>query len=176
MIRTYKALGVVLRQINFGEADRLLTVFTKQYGKLRLMAKGVRKTTSRKRGHLEVFSHASLACVTGKNIDLITEAETINHYPFLGKNLNRVRIAYLFAELIDQLTAENQENQEVYYLLNEAFSQLNSLKAPQDLIINFEKKLLQSLGFGLPSTLTREALEDHINSITDKNINSNKLK
>ncbi|MFH0943080.1 MAG: DNA repair protein RecO [Candidatus Beckwithbacteria bacterium] len=176
MIKTYKAVGVVLRQINLGEADRLLTIFTQQQGKLRLMAKGVRRLTSRKRGHLEAFTLVSLSCVAAKNLDLITEAATINNFPVLRKNLNRVRIAYLFAELIDQLTAENQENSAVYHLLIRSLSQLNAAVAPQNLILNFEQKLLEILGFGLPQTISQEALEAHIYAITEKTLNAKKIK
>lgn len=149
MIRTYKTLGVVLRQVNIGEADRILTVFTKDYGKLRLVAKGVRKLTSRKRGHLELFSQASLVCAKAKNLDLITEAEAINNFPRLRRNLNRVRIAYLFCELVNDLTGENQEHREVYELLRDALSQLNGVAAGSNLIVKFESRLLELLGFGL---------------------------
>lgn len=176
MIKIYKTVGIVLNQKNFSEADRLLTVFTKDFGRLRLLAKSVRKLTSRKRGHLELFSQIKIVCVKGKNLDLIIEAETINHFPLLRQNLNRVRIAYLFSELVNDLTAENQEHNDVYELILNNLFLLNSSTVPRNFILNFEKQLLQILGFGLPSTLTQSSLETHISSITEKPLNSKKIR
>ena len=176
MIKTYKTVGLILNQKNFFEADRLLTVFTKDFGRLRLLAKSVRKLTSRKRGHLELFSQVKIVCAKGKNLDLITEAETVNNFPVLRRNLNRVRIAYLLCELVNDLTAENQEHDDVYQLLLNNLLLLDSSSAPQNLIFNFEKSLLELLGFGLPHILSRSSLESHISSITEKPINSKKIR
>ena len=176
MIKTYKTVGIVLNQKNFFEADRLLTVFTKDFGRLRLLAKSVRKLNSRKRGHLELFSQVKIVCAKGKNLDLITEAETVNNFSTLRRNLNRVRIAYLLCELINDLTAENQEHEDVYNLLWLYLAQLNSPAAPKNLIFNFEKSLLELLGFGLPNSLSRTSLEAHIQSITEKPLNSKKIR
>lgn len=176
MIKTYKTVGIVLNQKNFFEADRLLTVFTKDSGRVRLLAKSVRKLNSRKRGHLELFSQVKIVCAKGKNLDLITEAETINNFPYLRQNLNRVRIAYLLCELVNDLTAENQEHEDVYNLLLFYLTQLNSTVAPKNLIFIFEKSLLEFLGFGLPRTLSQSSLEAHISSITEKPLNSKKIR
>ncbi|MDZ7586461.1 MAG: DNA repair protein RecO [Patescibacteria group bacterium] len=176
MIKTYKTVGIVLNQKNFSEADRLLTIFTRDFGRLRLLAKSVRKLTSRKRGHLELFSQVKIVCAKGKSLDLIIEAETINNFSQLRQNLNRVRIAYLLCELVNDLTGENQEHEDVYNLLLFYLAQLNSASAPKNLIFNFEKSLLELLGFGLPRTLTQSSLESHISSITEKPLNSKKIR
>jgi len=176
MHRSYKTEAIVLKRTNFSEADRLLTVFTKHQGKLKLIAKGVRKLTSRKKGHLELFTQVKLQIAKTKSIDIITEAETINNFSNLRKNLNRVRIAYLFSELIDQLTAEGQEHQDVYHLFLQNLTTLNSQSAPKNFILNFEKQLLQLLGFGLPQKHDRPSLERHIYSIIERPLNSKKLK
>lgn len=175
MSRSYRTQGVILKRISFGEADRLLTVFTDKHGKLKIVAKGVRRLNSRKKGHLELFCQSRIFLAKGKNLDLVTEAETIDTFPKLRKNLNRVKIAYLFCELVDQLTAENQSHPQVYELLVNNLQALNSDTAPKDLIIDFEKQLLQILGFGLPRQTSRQALESHIISITDRPLKSLKL-
>jgi len=176
MIQSYKTQGIILKRLNFSEADRLLTVFTKDLGKIKLLAKGIRKIQSKKRGHLELFTFANLQIAKAKNLDIITEADTINLFSHLKNNLNRLRIAYLLAELVDQLTAEEQEHPEVFDLLLDSFTILDSQSASPDLILNFEKQLLQLLGFGLPKTITRQSLETHIASITEKTLNSKKIK
>ncbi len=176
MLRSYKVEAIVLKRSNIGEADRLLTVFSRDYGKLRLVAKGIRRLTSRKKGHLELFNRVKLQIASGKNLDLITEAETVDSFPRLRRNLNRVRIAYLLLELVDKLTAENQEHADVYQLLLDNLSRLDSQQAPPDLIEKFETNLLSVLGFGLPSRPGRASLEAHILRITEKPLNSKKLK
>ena len=112
----------------------------------------------------------------GKSLDLITEVETLNNFKNLRQNLNRVRVAYLLCELTDQLTAEGQEHPEVYRLLLESLAKLNSASAPKNLIEQFEAKLLTYLGFGLTPAPSRASLEAHIASITDKHLNSKKIK
>ena len=77
MIRSYKATAIILKRTNFSEADRLITIFTKKHGKLTLIAKGIRKLTSRKKGHLELFTLAQLQIAKTKSIDIITEAATV---------------------------------------------------------------------------------------------------
>lgn len=176
MAKTYRTQAIILKRINVNEADRLITIFSKDYGKQKLIAKGIRKITSRKKGHLELFTLVKLLVVKGKNLDLITEAETVANFPQLRQNLNRVRIAYLLAELIDKLTAENQEQAAVYQLLVDNLTLLNSQEASPDLILNFEKKLLELLGFGLPQTISRQTLETHIVSITETPLNSKKIR
>ncbi|OGD56433.1 DNA repair protein RecO [Candidatus Beckwithbacteria bacterium RIFCSPLOWO2_02_FULL_47_23] len=173
---SYKTEAIVLKRTNFGEADRLVTVFSKHRGKLTLLAKGIRRLTSRKKGHLELFNRVKLQIANGKNLDIITEAETINSFPQLRVNLNRVRIAYLLLELVDKLTAENQEHEAVYALLCATLAQLNSDTASNSLIVDFEARLLTFLGFGLPARPDRASLEAHILAITEKPLNSKKLK
>ncbi len=177
MIRSYKLQGIILKRINFSEADRLVTIFSQRHGKLKLLAKGIRKPTSRKKGHLELFTLTKLQVAKTKSIDIITEAETINSFQSLRQNLNRVRIAYLLAELVDKLTAEEQEHPEVFQLLLDSLTTLNSKSASKEFILNFEKKLLTMLGFGLPKPpVNRLRLETHIASIIEKPLNSKKLK
>ncbi|MFQ5886561.1 MAG: DNA repair protein RecO, partial [Anaerolineae bacterium] len=79
--RLYRAEAIVLRRMNLGEADRLLTLYTPEWGKIRVVAKGVRKPTSRKAGHLELFTHSRLLIAKGRSLDIVTQAETIT--PFL---------------------------------------------------------------------------------------------
>jgi len=168
MPRTYSGQGIVLKRDNFSEADRLVTIFSQRQGKLKLLAKGVRRLTSRKKGHLELFTQVKFLAAKGKSLDLITEVETLNNFKNLRQNLNRVRVAYLLCELTDQLTAEGQEHPEVYRLLLESLAKLNSASAPKNLIEQFEAKLLTYLGFGLPPAPSRASLEAHIASITYK--------
>lgn len=143
----FKTEGIVLKRANYGEADRILTIFTKHFGKITAIAKGIRRTTSRKGGNLELFNQVRIFVAQGRNMDLITEAETINSFRDWRKDLKKVAVAYQLCELIDKLSAEGVENDEVYEILINYFSNLPSITNYQLLITDFELSLLQSLGF-----------------------------
>ena len=174
--KTYRTEGIVLKRINYGEADRILTIFTKHYGKIRVMAKGVRKLSSRKAGSLELFNQSVLFLVKGKNLDLITEAEVVNLFKNWRKDLNKVAVAYYFCELVDKLTPDNQPHPLVFELLRQAFLKLGVLPGSR-LVREFEEKLLNELGFGVPEVLqkTQGSLKSYIESIIEKHLNSPKI-
>ena len=146
--RTYSSEGVILSRKNYGEADRILVVFSKHYGKIRLIAKGVRKTTSRKRGALELFNYIKFFAVNGKNMDLITEVEVKNGFSW-RKDLTKVAVAYHLAEVVGRLTPEHQEHREVFDLLIESYGHLTSVGYWQlfGFIQAFKVRTLEELGF-----------------------------
>lgn len=122
--RVYRTEAIVLRRSDFGEADRLLTVFTPGRGKLRLIAKGARKPSSRKSGHVELFSRGQFLVAVGRELDIVTQAETLEPYLPLREDLARTTYAYYVAELADAFTAEQDENRPLFVLLGEAFGWL----------------------------------------------------
>jgi DNA repair protein RecO (recombination protein O) len=122
--RTYRTEAIVLRRADFGETDRLLTVFTPHRGKLKLIAKGARKPTSRKSGHVELFSLGQFFVAVGRELDIVTQAETIEPYLPLREDLLRTTYAYYFAELADAFTAERDENGPLFGLLKDGFGWL----------------------------------------------------
>ncbi len=145
--KTYKTEGIILKRNNFGEADRIVTIFTKHFGKIPVIAKGIRKITSRKGGNLELFNQVRIFAAKGKNLDIVTEVETINSFRDWRNNLKKVAVAYQLCELVDKLSAEGVENDEVYDLLINSFLNLSPTTNHQSLITNFELSLLQYLGF-----------------------------
>lgn len=146
-MNSYKTEGIILKRINLGEADRILTLFTKHYGKVSLLAKGIRRTTSRKGGNLELFNQVKIFASKGRSLDIVTEVEVINSFKDWRRDLKKVAVAYQLCELIDKLSAELVENQEVYDLLLNGLTNLLPVTDHQSLITNFELSLLQSLGF-----------------------------
>src|SRR5438445_11492344 len=115
--RVYRTEAIVLRQRRLGEADRILTLFTPQYGRLDAVAKGVRKQTSRKAGHLEPLTLTSLLVATGQNLDIITQSETIESFLTLREDLQRVARGLYVAELVDRATPERAEQFPIFQLL-----------------------------------------------------------
>lgn len=118
--RVYRTEAIVLRHSDFGEADRLLTVVTPYRGKLRLLAKGIRKTSSRKAGHLELFMRTQLLVARGRNLDIITQAQIIEPYLALRQDLGRMSNAYYAAEMVDAFSEEQAENEAIYRLFRDA--------------------------------------------------------
>lgn len=146
--RSYKTEGIILARRNSGEADKILTIFTRYHGKIRVVAKGVRKTTSRKRGSLELFNRVIIFLVKGKTFDIITEAEVSDGFRAWRGDLLRVGIAYHFAEVVNKLTREGQEAKEVFNLLVESYVGLSDkdLDVPS-FVDEFKKRVLTELGF-----------------------------
>lgn len=171
MNRNYKTEGIIVRRMNLGEADKLITLFSKHFGKIRLVAKGVRKIKSRKRGNLELFSQVRIMAARGRNLDLITEVEPLKTFKKFRQDLKRTSMAYYFCELVDRLTAEGQANKEIYNLLDSA---LASLDQTSDLpnVREFEESLLVILGFGVPQRLKNSSLtlRPYIEEICERKI------
>jgi len=101
------------------DADRIITVFTPNYGKLELIAKGVRKTTSRKAGHIELFARTQLLLAHGRTFDLITQAELIDPHLPLREDMLRGSMAHYLCELADQFAQEDHEDRALYDLLSD---------------------------------------------------------
>lgn len=110
----YKAEGVVLARRNLGEADRTLTVLTREFGKLVLKAKAVRKTTSRLAGKLEPFTHARFLLARGRALDVVAQVEVVHPHRELRADLVRVGHAWLVAEMTDRLIPEAEPHPEVF--------------------------------------------------------------
>lgn len=142
----FKTEGIVLKRRNFGEADRILTVFSLSRGKITVLAKGVRRITSRRSGNVELLNRVSIFLHPGKNFLILTEASSIQTYQKLKENLTLSTIAFHILELVDKLTAENQENRILYSELVEVLNRLE--RNPRQILVRaFEAKILSNLGF-----------------------------
>lgn len=142
----FKVEGIILKRRNFGEADRILTVFTHQRGKISVLAKGVRRITSRRAGNVELLNRVLIFLHQTKGMPILTEAKAIDTYPKLKDDLTLSTYTFHIIELIDKLTAENQENRILYEHLVEVLRRLGR-KPRQILIRAFEVKILSNLGF-----------------------------
>lgn len=173
-MRIHKIEGFVIKRNNFNEADRILTVFSKQSGKVRIKAIGVRRIASRRSPHIELLNLSFLTVYQGKNIPTLIEAETIESFSDIKKNLKKVGFAYHICELIDKLCAENQENRQVFNLLMDILRKLakeDNIKAAID---EFEINLLGLLGFytSSQSLIPSFNISSFIENITERKLKS----
>jgi DNA repair protein RecO (recombination protein O) len=146
-IRSFRVEAIILRHSNWGEADRLLVMFTLDMGKLRAIAKGVRKPRSRKAGHLEPFTRVSLLLARGRDMMIVTQAETIAAQTPLREDLLLSTYAAYVVELLDRFTYEEGENRALYRLLNDTLTRLSSSDTPDLAVRYYEVRLLDLVGF-----------------------------
>lgn len=145
--RLYSDEGIVLARRSYGEADRILSVYSQNHGRISLIAKGVRKPASRKRGHLEVFSHIKFQAVNGKSLDLITEVETLENFPGVRKSLAKSSLAYYFSEVVGRTTREAESHPELFFLIIKYLHSLTFSANLKQLRVDFVREELETLGF-----------------------------
>jgi DNA repair protein RecO (recombination protein O) len=146
--RSFRAEAVVLRHSDFGEADRLLTLYTREHGKVRAIAKGARKIASRKAGHLEPFTRVKLQLAKGRDLLIVTQAETIDAYPSLREDLTLTGYAAYVLELLDRFVPDEETAlPSLFRLLTETLSRLATDSIPWLTIRSYEMRLLDLLGF-----------------------------
>lgn len=148
--RSYKARGVVLRGRNLGEADRILTLFTLERGKLDAVAKGIRRAKSRMGGRLEFGNEVALTMHAGRSLDIVAGAEIVlEHWRALVEP-ERFGVASLAGEMIDAFCEPDLALPDVYALLVAMLSAVAASSEPAMLLPRFSLRLLQVLGLSPP--------------------------
>ena len=124
-MRNFRTEGIIIKRRNFNEADRILTVMTRDYGKLQIKAAGVRKITSRRAAHIELLNYTILHLYKGKTFSILTEAKMLDDFSQVKGDFEKVGLAYHLCELVDGLCPENQENSKVFFLLQKTLAELS---------------------------------------------------
>lgn len=145
--RSFRVEAIVLRHQDYGEADRLLVLLTQEKGKLHAIAKGVRKPASRKAGHLEPFTCVSLQLARGRDLMIVTQAETVEAYLPLREDLLLASYASYVVELLDRFTYQEGEADQLYRLLKRTLARLCSTADAVKVVRYYEIRLLDLLGF-----------------------------
>jgi len=138
--------GIVLRGYPFGEADRVVVLLSPNNGKIRTVAKGVRKTKSRFGGRLEPFTHVDLILYEGRNLDTITQVAVIEPFPRLRENLDSVVAAGTMVEAVDAVAQEDESSMRLFLLLHRGLRSLEAGHPSPDLITSFLLKLADVVG------------------------------
>jgi DNA repair protein RecO (recombination protein O) len=145
MTRTYQATGIILKGMPLGEADRLLTILSPERGLIRAVAPGARKHKSRLRGRSELFVVNELLIAKGRSLDKITQADTLESYPGLSRDLGKLTASHYLAEVSLCLALSEQPQIELYELLNEHLRRIEQLETSEQLIGHLAQALFHIL-------------------------------
>lgn len=145
--RSFRVEGIVLSHREWGEADRHLTLFTREMGKVQSIAKGVRKPRSRKAGHLEPFNCSSILLARGRGLFVLTQVEAIDTFNELRDDLVLLGYASYIVELLDRFTFGEEENRGLYRLIKNTLRRLNRGDVPEKVVHYYEIRLLDHVGF-----------------------------
>ena len=144
--RRYTTDAIVLSRFDLGEADRVLTLITPEGGKLKAIAKGIRKPTSRIGGSLEPFAELTVALARGRTFDVVTQDSVGHAWLRLRDDLESAATAWYLAELADRSLEERHAAEPLYTLLRRAYELLDVGMAPGRVARWFEMHLLDELG------------------------------
>ncbi len=172
--KTYSSEGFVLARKNFGEGDRILTLYTKDYGKIFVIAKGVRKLTSRKRGGIEIFNKIKFSAVKGKTMDILTEVSVVNSYEPIREDLRRISVSYYICEVLGKVTRDNEKHTEIFSILDEYFKKLEVTGNLKKLRMEFVRDLLVEVGFW-PSSEKMDNPDSVLESVIERKLNSSRV-
>lgn len=147
----YKTEGIIIKTADWGDLDRLFTIYTRGYGKIQARAISVKKKESKLNGSLQCFSCGRFLLAKSKTIDIITDFEVADSYQYLHSNLESLGYAWHFAELADKLIPLPERDENIWRLVSRVFEVLNQKRSDLPKIkIAFEDKLLEFLGHPKP--------------------------
>lgn len=181
MAQTYLVTGVIIKRSNYKEADKWLTLITREKGKIKVLARGLRKLTSKRGGKLELFNLIRLQVAPGKAYLVAAEVETIETFPKFRKDLSKLSLVFTLAEILDVLTAEEQVNINSLGLLTNFLKESEKLSQNdlEELLTRSLGELLRNLGFwdGLyqKEKMTKLSfIESYVETITEHHLRSSK--
>jgi len=145
--RVYQTAGIIIKRHKFGEADRLLTLFTTDCGKVRAIAKGAMRPGSKLGGHVELLTHSQMMLARGRNLDIITQAQAIDNFLPIRDSLELMSCGFYLSELVDAFTEENVEDRELFDLFLNTLLELAEAKDGERILRYFELRLLSHLGY-----------------------------
>jgi len=144
-----KAEGVILRRIKYSETSLIVTVYTQEFGKIGLIAKGARNPKSKFVGSLEPSTYVSLIYYhkDGRDLQMLSEVEPIRSNSSIIKSIRKVAVAFAMVNLVDSVVSDSESNEELFVLLCDALSTLNDSEMDIPILWYFEINLLRQIGF-----------------------------
>ncbi|MBM7855796.1 DNA repair protein RecO (recombination protein O) [Desulfohalotomaculum tongense] len=150
-MKLYQVEAVVLGLKTMREADKIITIFSREYGKQRVVAHGASKATSRKRGAVQPLCHSRMLLYRGRELDSVSQCDGITFFTELRGNLEKLTLALYLCELVDGLSAEYQQNEPLFVLLLTTLGWLNrpfiDLPRAEKMVAGFELKMMGLMGY-----------------------------
>ncbi len=145
--RNYQTEAIVIKKIKLAEADRILTLYTPDYGKIEAVAKGVRRPKSKMAGHLELLTHSQIRLAHGRNLDTIIGSQTIDSFMSLKNDLWLTSLGLYTTELVNQFTVAHIANPRLFQLLLETLRHLSQADNTELVLRYFELQMLDLVGY-----------------------------
>lgn len=176
-MNSYSDVGIVLKRLNLGEADKLITFYTLRHGKVTAIARGLRKPTSKRAGSLELFNVVKTSFIKGKGeLDTLAEVQILESHSGWRKHLGRVNLAYQLVEVVDKLTPDHQPHPEIFEILSLALSQIGNFGQDWEVKIkNLKLKILIELGYWPVAKEFTGEVDEFIESLINRPLNSPRL-
>ncbi len=145
--KNYGSVAIDLSKKDYNETDRLITLFTKDFGKITLLAKSARQPKSRKRGFLEIGNVIAFQAARAHGFDILTEVSLVETFASIRTSLRKLSVAYFLLEVVLKLTRDEESNVELYDLVVDALSGVASGRNLKKLRANFVTRVLVNLGY-----------------------------
>jgi DNA repair protein RecO (recombination protein O) len=145
--RIRKVEAIVISHSDYGEADRILNLFTREMGKARAIAKGVRKEHSRKAGHVEPFTCTTLMLAKGASFWIVSQAETVDAFTPIREDLTKTAQAAYVVELLERFTSEDEIHLSLYRLVKETLERIAGQVDTFQTLRYFEMRFLEMVGY-----------------------------
>lgn len=144
----YKTKGIVLKSIKLGEADKIVTIYSSERGKISAVAKGIRRTKSKFGARLEPFSYVDLMLYDGRNLDIVTQVELISSFREIREDYDKVVYGSAMLDLLDKICPLEQEDDRIFALVLSSLKVLASASKGIPLLLAvFDLKLMSIAGY-----------------------------
>lgn len=144
---TYRANAIVLRRTNFGETDRILTLYSREHGRLSAIAKGARRSTSKLGAGSELFTFGRYMLATGRSLDVLSQSETRESFPSIRDDLHAIAYATYIIELLNETVEDNDPNPDMFDTLLSCLYLLEGGVDPETVARSFELHLMTTSGY-----------------------------
>ena len=146
---SYETEAIVLHTLDYGESDRIVSFYTVEFGKVKGIAKGARRSTKRFANTLEPFSRLQLLFSRRhpEGLAFVEAGSVVNHYPRIREDLKKTLYASYMVDITDQFTLENKTNAELFHLLDDFLELINRGSVSEDIVRFFEMRLLRLVGY-----------------------------
>ena len=148
MNKSYKTTGIIIGKRDFGEADKILIIFTQDLGKIQVKAIGLKRALAKMAGHLEMFNLVRLELIKGKTFYIVIGAQLIDSFPVIKEDFEKMGIYYYFCEILNKILDEGVRHKNTFAFFLSVLNKLNQ-KDSDNLILTvfFELNILSHLGF-----------------------------